>query len=72
MTEQKRVIPFTEETKAQIIKEQKGKGLILIEEQNHINGNFLVFDTQRPIEPLTIEQRVKTLESKVASLEKCQ
>lgn len=63
-------IPFTEETKQAIIKEQKARGWFLVEEQNHNDGNFLVFATQ-PLankSPETLESRVTALETEVAAL----
>ena len=63
-------IPFTLETKESITKAQEAKGLILIEEQLHHDGKFLVFSSQPLINETAVtleslEQRVKALEAKL-------
>lgn len=63
----KRIGFKTEKEAAQIEAEQKARGFTLIEVQNHIDGNFLVFDDGKP--ELTLEERVRQLESRVEALE---
>ncbi len=62
-------IPFMIETKEAIIKEQKLKGLYLVEMQHHADGKFLIFDS-KPLgeNPPTLEQRIAELEKQVAEL----
>lgn len=66
-------IAFTDETKDSIIAKQKEKGLILLEEQRHYDGMWLLFDKTRPIEPLSevevLKQKVADLEIKVATFQ---
>ncbi len=67
-------ISFTDKTRESIIKEQTGKRLFLIEEQNYSTGNFLIFDItpqQKQVSELQVlEDRIVALETKVTQLEK--
>jgi hypothetical protein len=58
------------QSEGDVIKEQKGKGLYLIEVQDHFDGKFLLFDSkpQSVVVPDTIASlsaRVKELEDKL-------
>jgi len=52
--------------KATLVQQETAKGLVLIEERNHIDGDFLVFGAPPPP---TLEQKVAALEARVAALE---
>ena len=56
-------IPFTELNKDKIIAEQSAKGLRLVEEQNHFDGKFLIFDE------LDIEAEIKNIKARLDALE---
>lgn len=61
----------TEEEKQAIITEKTTEGLYLTEEQNHIDGNFLIFDTE-PLKPINIsplEERIIDLEKRIDKIE---
>jgi hypothetical protein len=47
-------IPFTESTRAQVKADAEIKGLQLVEEQNHIDGDFFLYGT--PDEVVKIEK----------------
>lgn len=53
--------------KAALITQEAANGLVLLEEQNHLEGNFLVFGLPKS---LTTEERLAALEFRVAALEK--
>jgi len=52
--------------KTALVQQETAKGLVLVEERNHVDGDFLVFG---PPPPPTLEQAVAALEARVAALE---
>ena len=65
----KKVIDYTDEIRETIITEQANLGFILVEDQRHFDGNYLVFDDGKPERDLAAEiddlkVRIKTLEKK--------
>jgi len=52
------------------IAEQTTTGKVLVEVQNHIDGDFLVF-ADAPLTPaVSTEERLKTIEARLTALEK--
>lgn len=68
-------IPYTDKTKDAIIKEWVAKGYRLIEEQNYVTGQSLVFSDTLSVATKTetietLSARVKVLEDKALVMEK--
>lgn len=60
-------VNFTKETRQALIDYYLTQGLVFIEEQRYVSGDFLIFDTQP--KALSQEERLASLENRVKVLE---
>lgn len=61
----------TDDMEAKIIAEQAALGRVLVEVQNHVDGDYLVFtDTPPPPPPPTIEEEIAEIKARLAAIEK--